>query len=106
MQTWVYVDPTMSQVLAAVHRLNRVERWFYNGLHSLDFAFWYRSWLWDVGVILLCLGGLLTSGIGTVIGFGRLWRGVRSAVRWLPASAPSLPTASSSDYPQPHGRDS
>jgi len=106
MQTWVYVDPTMSQVLAAVHRLNRVERWFYNGLHSLDFAFWYRSWLWDVGVILLCLGGLTTSAIGTVIGYGRLWRGVRSAVRWLPAATPALPTASPSDYPQPHGRDS
>ncbi|HEY6506708.1 MAG TPA: PepSY domain-containing protein, partial [Vicinamibacterales bacterium] len=106
MQTWVYVDPTMSQVLAAIHRLNRVERWFYNGLHSLDFAFWYKSWLWDVGVILLCLGGLMTSAIGTVIGFGRVARGVRNAVRWLPQASPSLPTPSPSDYPQPHGRDS
>lgn len=106
METWVYVDPTMSQVLAAIHRLNRVERWFYNGLHSLDFAFWYRSPLWDVGVILLCLGGLMTSAIGTVLGFGRLWRGVRRAVRWLPAAAPGLTAPSPSDYPQPHGRDS
>ena len=77
--TWAYVDPSMSQVLATVHRLNRVERWLYNGLHSLDFKFWYWSPAWDVGVILLCLGGLASSAIGTVMGFGRLWRGVRNA---------------------------
>ena len=39
-ETWVYIDPAMSQVLAEIHRLNRVERWLYNGLHSLDFGFW------------------------------------------------------------------
>ena len=42
-ETWAYVDPSMSQVLATVHRLDRVERWLYNGLHSLDFKFWYWS---------------------------------------------------------------
>ena len=56
-ETWVYVDPEMSQVLAEIHRLNRAERWLYNGLHSLDFAFWYNSPLWDIGMITLCLGG-------------------------------------------------
>ena len=64
-ETWVYIDPEMSQVLAQIHRLNRVERWLYNGLHSLDFAFWYdRRPLWDIGMIALCLGGLASSGIG------------------------------------------
>jgi hypothetical protein len=86
MQTWVYVDPEMSQILAQVHRLNRVERWLYNGLHSLDFAFWYRSRLWDVGIIALCLGGLVASTIGTVMGFGRVARGVRAAVQVLPGT--------------------
>ena len=86
--TWAYVDPSMSQVLATVHRLNRVERWLYNGLHSLDFKFWYWSPAWDVGVILLCLGGLASSAIGTVMGFGRLWRGARNAVRWVPRGTP------------------
>jgi len=84
--TWAYVDPSMSQLLATVHRLNRVERWLYNGLHSLDFKFWYWSPAWDVGVILLCLGGLASSAIGTVMGFGRVWRGVRNAVRWVPGN--------------------
>ena len=86
--TWAYVDPSMSQLLATVHRLNRVERWLYNGLHSLDFKFWYWSPAWDVGVILLCLGGLASSAIGTVMGFGRVWRGVRNAARWVPGNAP------------------
>ena len=53
-ETWVYIDPEMSQVLAQIHRLNRVERWLYNGLHSLDFSFWYdRRPLWDIGMIAL-----------------------------------------------------
>jgi hypothetical protein len=83
-QTWVYVDPAMNQVLTAIPYLARVERWFYNGLHSLDFAFWYRSWTWDVGMILLCLGGLASSTIGTVLGFGRVARAVRNGLRWVP----------------------
>ena len=123
-ETWVYVDPSMSQVLATVHRLARVERWLYNGLHSLDFKFWYWSPAWDVGVILLCLGGLASSAIGTVMGFGRLWRGARNAVRWVPRgtrrSAGPCPTlaprcaarARLTNLPSPdcdqehHGRDS
>jgi hypothetical protein len=99
MRTWVYVDPEMSQILAQVHRLNRVERWLYNGLHSLDFAFWYRSRLWDVGIIVLCLGGLVASTIGTVMGFGRVARGVRAVTPSLPGSVPS--TAASSKEVSP-----
>ena len=78
-QTWFYIDPEMSQVLAQVHRLNRLERWLYSGLHDLDFSFWYdRRPLWDIGVITLCLGGLASSGIGLFLGIKRLRRGVRS----------------------------
>jgi len=82
-QTWVYVDPDMSQVLATVHRLNRVERWLYNGLHSLDFAFWYHQRpLWDAGMLALLLGGLTTSALGLVMGVKRLRRsGARVATR-------------------------
>lgn len=49
-ETWLYIDPAISRVLSSVHRLNRVERWLFKGLHSLDFAFWYtRRPLWDIG---------------------------------------------------------
>jgi hypothetical protein len=75
LETWVYVDTEQSQVVASVHRLHRLERWLYNGLHSLDFAFWYdRRPLWDIGMIVLSLGALATSAIGLWLGFKRLLR--------------------------------
>ena len=75
METWIYVDPALSRVVAREHRLTRVERWLFNGLHSLDFAFWYdRRPLWDIGVIALSVGGLASSGIGLWIGCGRMRR--------------------------------
>jgi hypothetical protein len=76
-QTWVYIDPETSQILSTIPKLARVERWLYNGLHSLDFSFWYnRRPLWDVGMITLCLGGLFSSAIGLFLGVKRLGRGV------------------------------
>ena len=76
-ETWVYVDPRLSRVVASEHRFTRLERWLFNGLHSLDFAFWYdRRPLWDIGVIALCLGGLTSSGIGLWIGWGRIRRAI------------------------------
>ena len=75
--TWFYVDPEMSQMLASVHRFSRVERWLFNGLHSLDFSFWYDTRpLWDIGMIALSLGGLASSGIGLWVGLGRVRRAV------------------------------
>jgi len=89
--TWVYVDPDMSQLLASVHRLNRVERWLYNGLHSLDFKFWYDTPAWWVGMIVLCLGGLTTSVLGFVMGIKRVKRGTSRVARSL-APGPLMPT--------------
>jgi hypothetical protein len=96
-QTWVYIDPEMSRVLSQVPRLARVERWLYNGLHSLDFSFWYQKRpLWDIGMILLSLGGLASSGIGLFLGVKRLGRGARTArrtVRSADSLAPSISPA-------------
>jgi hypothetical protein len=72
-KTWIYIDPASSQIVASVHRFSRLERWLFNGLHSLDFGFWYsRRPLWDLGMIVLSLGGLTSSGIGVWIGMKRL----------------------------------
>jgi hypothetical protein len=72
--TWFYFDLATSRELGSVHRFSRLERWLFNGLHSLDFSFWYaRRPLWDIGVILLCLGALATSSIGFYLGFKRLF---------------------------------
>jgi PepSY-associated TM region len=73
LETWVYIDAETSEVVAAIHRLNRLERWLYNGLHSLDFGFWYdRRPLWDIGMIGLSLGALGASVIGFWMGLKRL----------------------------------
>ena len=84
-QTWVYIDPETTQVLSSVHRLSRVERWLYNGLHSLDFAFWYdKRPLWDIGIIVLCLGGFTTSSLGLFLGVRRMRRAARNVAAALP----------------------
>lgn len=77
-RTWFYLDPAMSQIVARLTRQERIERWIYHGLHSLDFPFWYHSRpAWDIGVIALALGGAASSGIGLFVGFRRLIRGVK-----------------------------
>lgn len=73
--TWAYVDPERARLVARYNRRERVERWLYYGLHSLDFGFWYdRRPLWDIGLIVLSLGGLATSGAGLVLGYRRIRR--------------------------------
>jgi hypothetical protein len=95
-RTWLYIDPHMSQLVGRVHRLDRVERWLYNGLHSLDFSFWYyRRPLWDVGMILLSLGGLTTSAIGLFLGATRVLRGLGRLVHVGPQRAPATAIPSS-----------
>lgn len=77
--SWIYVDPDRSELLTTVNKWSRLERWLYNGLHSLDFAFWYHQRpLWDIGVIVLLLGGLGTSLIGLYFGLRRLVRDVQA----------------------------
>jgi len=72
-RSWVYVDPVKSELLSLIHKYSRVERWLYSGLHSLDFAFWYHKRpLWDLGMILLLLGGLAVSCLGFYFGLRRL----------------------------------
>jgi hypothetical protein len=94
-ETWVYVDPAMSQVLAEVHRSSRLERWLYNGLHSMDFASWYRSPAWAAAMVTLCAGGLASSGLGLLLAIRRIARGVTRAVgaTSASASAPDRPGA-------------
>jgi len=71
--TWAYFDLATSAQLGSIHRLSRLQRWLFNGLHSLDFSFWYaRRPLWDIGLIVLSLGALASSAIGMYLGMRRL----------------------------------
>jgi hypothetical protein len=83
-QTWLYIDPEMNQVLASIPRLARVERWLYNGLHSLDVGYLYSRPLWDIVMLVLLIGGLASSGIGTYLGVKRV---LRAFIRRLPGPA-------------------
>lgn len=73
--TWFYIDPRMSQVVGRFTRRERLQRWIYHGLHSLDFNFWYyQGWAWTSVMVLLNLGGTFLSAIGVIIGLKRLFR--------------------------------
>jgi len=79
--TWLYVDPTMNEMLASIPRLGRLERWLYNGLHSLDVGYLSTRPLWDIVMLLLLVGGLSTSVIGMYVG---VKRAIRALVRMMP----------------------
>lgn len=96
--SWIYVDPQRSELLTVIDRPSRVERWLYNGLHSLDFAFWYHKRpLWDIGVIVLLLGGLAISVIGLWFGLRRLKADLLALIQRATGNRPlaEVPHASS-----------
>lgn len=57
-----YINPKTAQVVYKCGTKNRIQRWIYHGLHSLDFSFlaWNRP-LWDIVLIILLLGGTILS---------------------------------------------
>jgi hypothetical protein len=57
-ETRLYIDPGTATVVGQYSKRGWVQRWLYNGLHSLDFPWLYNYRpLWDIVVILLMLGG-------------------------------------------------
>lgn len=71
--SWVYLDPHTGQVISELDHRQRASRWLFSMLHSWD-------WLpllenrpaWDILLITLSLGGLLTGATGCIIGARRL----------------------------------
>jgi len=71
--TWYYIDATTSEILARSTQTDRVKRWLYNGLHSLDFRFLLVNRpLWDIIVIFLSITGVIFSLTSLVIAWRRL----------------------------------
>ena len=80
--TWLYLDPQHGVIVHKEERLSRANRWLYHGLHSFDFPFLYdRRPLWDVVVIVLCLGGILLSAATMVPAWQRVRRNARYLMR-------------------------
>jgi hypothetical protein len=75
--TWLYVDPQHGQIALRHTRLSRLNRWLYNGLHSLDFPFLYnRRPAWDIVLIVLSAGGIAL----TMTTMAPAWRRLRRHV--------------------------
>lgn len=71
--TWFDIDPESGRILARHTDASRLNRWLFNGLHSLDFRFLLeRGILWDLTLIILSLAGLLFSITSLIIGWRRL----------------------------------
>lgn len=79
-RSWFHVDLETGQVVNRMTATDRVARWLYNGLHSLDLAWLFqRRPLWDVVVIVLCAIGVVFSATSVWIGWRRLARSGRRA---------------------------
>jgi uncharacterized iron-regulated membrane protein len=94
-ETWLYFTPSLAQMVKFDKR-DRANRWFYYGLHVMDWpGLFRRRPLWDLVTIAL-LSGLAAISITTLLpAFRRLKRHAARAWKWafLPkkaASAPSL----------------
>lgn len=73
--TWYHIDLNNGEIVNRVTDSSRLERWLFNGLHSLDFQILVRNRpLWDVLMILLSIAGLIFSLTAIVIGWRRLLR--------------------------------
>jgi hypothetical protein len=90
-ETWLYIDPVLNQQLASIPKYARLERWLYNGLHSFDVGYLYKRPLWDIVMLVLLVGGLISSTIGLYLGVRRVVGFSGSFVRGF-AGAGRLPS--------------
>jgi hypothetical protein len=57
-RTRYYIDPTTASIVGRYSSRNWMDRWLYNGLHSLNFPWLYNYRpLWDIVVITFMVGG-------------------------------------------------
>jgi hypothetical protein len=83
----VYVNPATATIVAQFSRRQRIERWAYHGLHSLDF--WNAlvgTPAWRTSLVALCVAGSALSALGLLAGVRRLITPVNRRRR---AAAPS-----------------
>lgn len=80
--TWLYLDPGRGSIALVTRQPDRLNRWLYHGLHSLDFS-WLagRRPLWDIVVIVLSIGGIAGAATSLLPAWRRLRRHGRSLIR-------------------------
>lgn len=73
-QSAYYIDPRAARIIQSYTAASRWNRWFYQGLHSLDIPWLYRHRpAWDLVVLVLLAGGSAICFTSLVIG----WRVVK-----------------------------
>jgi len=88
--TWFHIDLKTGAVTGRKTLKNRVQRWLYNGLHSLDFSILIQHRpLWDVIIICLCCIGFIFSITSIVIGWRRVKNQSRKKANKPISSSPS-----------------
>jgi len=71
----LYLDPRTGELAGFVDSATRNYRWWFNGLHRVDFVDALRQRpLWDMVTVPLMLGVSLLCAIGLCLGVRRLWR--------------------------------
>ena len=77
-QTRYYIDPRTARVVHSYDSSAWVNRWLYNGLHSLNFPWLYNYRpLWDIVVITFMLGGTALCVTSLILA----WRVVGQTLR-------------------------
>jgi uncharacterized iron-regulated membrane protein len=71
--TWFHIDMATGQIVDRRTSRDRVQRWVFNGLHSLDFPVLLSNRpVWDIVVIFLCSLGLLFSITSVAVSWRRI----------------------------------
>jgi uncharacterized membrane protein len=80
-RTRYYIDPKTARVVGSYNSQAWVNRWLYNGLHSLNFPWLYNYRpLWDIVVITFMVGGTALCVTSLILA----WRVLGRKVRGLP----------------------
>jgi hypothetical protein len=88
--TRYYIDPKTARIVGSYSSDDWVQRWAYNGLHSLNFPWLYNYRpLWDIVVIAFMLGGTALCITSLVLAWRVLGRKLR-AIPGVPRGKPRL----------------
>lgn len=69
---WYYIDPASGNILMRLSPANRIQRWLYHGLHSLDFPpLMQHPFLRETVILLFLLTGVGLSATGAVLAWKR-----------------------------------
>jgi hypothetical protein len=90
-ETRYYIDPRTARVVQTYSSRNWVNRWLYNGLHSLNFPWLYNYRpLWDIVVITLMLGGTALCVTSLVLAWRVLGRKLARVLKMNDAREPTF----------------